>query len=264
MANQVVNLLHYRSLNLGEVPVNVEFGQIAINTFNGIHPVEPTLHDVSLFIGTGGDARVDEDGTDRTADVLIASVRTGEAPQSGKGWVRYQMRNLRASGDTMVGDLLMSGASIRFVPGASGNAELVLPTETAANVGEVGSIRYNTSVEYIQYHDGAAWVTLQPTDFQIGNTAPTLRVDGNALSLGDLWYDSLKGSLHFWNGASWTKVISQDYDFQIVSGLIPALRGNGIDPLVTGDWWYDNSATVPFLFFWDGTQWTNSTDGGTF
>ncbi len=60
--SQVVNLLHYRSLNIGQVPANLEFGQFAVNTYNGINPTLPNLREVYLFVGTGGDDRVAEDG----------------------------------------------------------------------------------------------------------------------------------------------------------------------------------------------------------
>ena len=254
MANQVVNLLHFRSLNLGEVPVNMEFGQLAVNTFNGIYPVEPTLHDVSLFIGTGGDARVDEDGTDRTADVLIASVRTGEALQSGKGWVRYQMRKLRASGDTMVGDLLMSGASIRFTPGTSGNAELVLPTDTTANVGEVGSLRFSTLTNNAQVYNGAEWVDLKSgNDFQVAATAPAVRSLGDDLVVGDFYYNTALNSLFVRVAGAWTSS-SNSRDFQL-STVAPVTKSDGITPLTAGDQYYDN--TGPSLYFYDGASWVS-------
>lgn len=249
--NQVVNLLHYRSLNYGEIPVNVQFGGIAINTFNALNPTLPSLVDASVFIGTGGDARVDEDGTDRTADVLIASVRTGEVPQTGQGWVRYQMRGVRASGDTMVGDLTMSGASLRFTPGATGNAELVLPTDTTATVGESGSLRFSTLTGSIQVHDGTEWIDIKSgADFQVAATAPTLRTTLTALQDGDKWWNSsINASFTFISGA-W--VPDAETTESQVTTTPPTLRSNG-DTLQPGDLFFD--PTLDTQFVWDGGGW---------
>ena len=211
MATQVVNLLHYRSLNLGEVPANLSFGQFAVNTYNGINPTLPSLREVYLFVGTGGNDRVAEDGTDLTADAAIAGGFAGEALVNGKGWVRYNLRSMKISGDSMTGDLILSGARLRFEQGTTGTAELILPSETvAATPTLAGSIRYNSISNLIEAWDGAAWIKPYTyLDFQTGTASPTLRSDGTStLVAGDQWYNSTGPSLYFWSGAAWVSFAS--------------------------------------------------------
>ena len=267
MANQVVNLLHYRSLNLGEVPVNMEFGQIAINSFNGISPVEPTNYDVSLFIGTGGDDRVDEDGTDRSADVLIASVRTAEAPQVGKGWVRYQLRKARTSGDTFTGDIVASGASIRFDPGVTGSAELILP-DTATNITptSVGSTRWNQTAKRIEVWDGATWkFSDKDTQAFYQNTAPTERVNGDPLVAGDEWYDTSVPPIvpYVWDGANWVTFTTND-THSFISDTVPVVRPD-LSILQEGDIWVNSVNMEPYVWYNDGNsqQWVSMIAGNT-
>ena len=210
MATQVVNLLHYRSLDLGAVPPNLEFGQFGINVYNANNPVLPTLREVYLFVGTGGNERVNEDGTDLTTEAFNAGAFAGEALVNGKGWVRFNLRSLSTGGDTMYGDLIMSGARIRFESGLSGNAELILPDETVST-GAVtaGSVRYNSLSTNIEVWDGTVWnPATSGLDFQSGVIAPIQRPDGSALSNGDQWYDSTGPSLYFWNGTVWVSFAS--------------------------------------------------------
>lgn len=59
--------------------------------------------------------------------------------------------------------------------------------------------------------------------YQISNSAPTQRVDGNSLVSGDLWFDNSNGNLRVWNGSSWaiiTPAQSVLDDVAIVSGAI--------------------------------------------
>ncbi len=202
--SQVVNLLHYRSLNIGQVPANLEFGQFAVNTYNGINPTLPNLREVYLFVGTGGDDRVAEDGVDLTADATIAGGLAGEALVNGKGWVRFNLRSMKLSGDTMYGDLIISGAKIRFESGSTGNAELILPDQTVAvSATLAGSIRYNTLSSKLEVWDGAVWASTGRIEFQSVAAAPTTKANGDALVPGDQWYDSTGPSLYFWDGTAW-------------------------------------------------------------
>lgn len=205
MATQVVNLLHYRSLNLGQVPANLEFGGFAVNTYNGIYPTVPTLREVYLFVGTGGNDRVDEQGND-----LSSMVAVGEPLVSQKGWVRFNLRSMKTSGDTMTGDLVMSGARIRFEVGSAGNAELILPDQTVASTATLpGSVRYNALSSKVEYWDGSIWSFLSSTDFQTATgSVPATRGDGvSTLQNGDRWFDNstTEPFLSFWDGTQWIK-----------------------------------------------------------
>ena len=310
MATQVVNLLHIRSLNLGQIPVNLEFGQLGINTYNGIYPVGPTLYNVSLFVGTGGDERVDEDGTDRSSDVAVASALSGEIAEPGKGWVRYELRKVKVTGDTMVGDLRISGASVRFDLGSTGNAQLVLPDQNVSTTGEPGALRYSTLTGSIQIYDGTqgSWVDIRASaDFQIANAAPAQRSTFTPLQSGDRWWNSATGAAYtyvggvweedaevtdsqvatvppttransgslqagdiyfdptldtqfVYDGAGWQKVIGSPGDYQI-GAVAPTLRSSG-DPLVPGDQWFDTTAGI--LKLWDGFAWFDVVQSANF
>lgn len=205
MATQVVNLLHYRSLNLGQVPANLEFGQFAVNTYNGINPTIPTLREIYLFVGTGGDDRVDEQGNDLSTNAAAAAALSGESLVSQKGWVRYNLRSVKNSGDSVTGDLIVSGARLRFDTGTTGTAEFVLPSETVAVTPTLaGSIRFNTTTSKIEAWDGAAWVRPDTyIDFQTATASPTTRSTGGTLVSGDQWYNSTGPSLYFWDGSAW-------------------------------------------------------------
>jgi hypothetical protein len=251
MATQVVNLLHYRSLNLGAVPVNLEFGQFAINAYNANNPTLPNLREVYLFVGTGGDDRVDEDGTDRSADVALASSFSGEAAQVGKGWVRFNLRSMKTSGDTMTGDLIISGARIRFETGLTGSAELILPNQTVATSPTLaGSVRYNSVTDKIEFWNGALWVSSGGSDFQINTGTPTVRSDGSSLVLGDWWWKNDTVQLYAWDGSAW-KESSKSVDVQLNTAAPTARSTTGT--LVVGDLWFDfltNNLNV-----WDGGGW---------
>ena len=205
MATQVVNLLHYRSLNPGQVPANLEFGGFAVNTYSGINPTLPTLREVYLFVGTGGNERVDEQGVD-----LSPIIAPGETLVSQKGWIRYNLRSVKNSGDSMTGDLVLTGARARFEVGATGTAELILPDEnTAVTPTIAGSIRYQTTTSKIQVWNGTAWVEVDNyKEFLQATLSPAARANGDALGAGDQWYNSAGPSLYFWSGSAWVSFAS--------------------------------------------------------
>tara|TARA_B100000902_G_scaffold3692_1_gene4735 strand:+ start:11801 stop:14971 length:3171 start_codon:yes stop_codon:yes gene_type:complete len=75
--------------------------------------------------------------------------------------------------------------------------------------------------------------------YQISNSAPTQRVDGNSLVSGDLWFDNSNGNLRVWNGSSWaiiTPAQSVLDDVAIVSGAVTYSEDLGIisDAVSTG------------------------------
>lgn len=243
---EVVNLLHLRSLNPGEVPINLAFGQMAINAFNVESPVLPELRETSLFIGTGGNQRVDEDGTDRTADAVTSASFTGEALQLNQGWVRYELRKFKVTGDTIIGELNVSGTKVRFNTGTTGNAELVLPSEFVAVTGEAGSIRYNTVSMGIEIHDGTNWTSPPDVfiDFQTAAVPPALRSDGTALVNGDLYYNSSLAETFIYQG-SWVET-GGGVHFESAA-IAPTTRSNGYG-LRQGDLWYDSSYGRTFWY----------------
>lgn len=251
MATQVVNLLHYRSLDLGSVPPNLEFGQFGINTYNANNPVSPNLREVYLFVGTGGNDRVDEDGTDLTATASTAGSFSGEALVNGKGWVRFNLRSLKTGGDSITGDLTMSGSRIVFEVGASGNAELILPDESVAVTATLpGSIRYNTLSTKVEVWNGTIWASTGGLDFQINTGQPTQRPDGAALVSGDLWWKNDTSQLYIWDGTVWQEA-SKSVDVQL-NTVAQGVRSTGAN-LVIGDLWFNfltNNLNV-----WDGGAW---------
>lgn len=83
----LVNLLHLRSVTQGQVPVNMEAGQIAFNLYNGI-TASNNSYAIDMFVGTGGDERRDFIGTDLTPDSLATSLITGEVVTNGKGFTK--------------------------------------------------------------------------------------------------------------------------------------------------------------------------------
>ena len=247
---QVVNLLHFRSLNLGQTPTNLEFGQFAVNTYNGNNPTLPNLREVFLYVGTGGNDRVDEQGNDLSAAAAAAAAAFGEALVNQKGWVRFNLRSMKLSGDSMYGDLIMSGARIRFEPGTSGNAELILPDElTAANATLPGSIRYNTTSGKVEFWDGA-WASLSPFDFQVATADPTTRSIGSVLADGDFYYNSILAKLYVYQTGVWSE--TQDNTDVQVNAAVPASRSNSGN-LRVGDIHFNPTSDT--LFVWDGAAW---------
>ena len=75
--------------------------------------------------------------------------------------------------------------------------------------------------------------------YQISNSAPTQRLDGNSLVSGDLWFDNSNGNLRVWNGTEWaiiTPAQSVLDDVAIVSGAITYSEDLGLigDAVTTG------------------------------
>ena len=76
--------------------------------------------------------------------------------------------------------------------------------------------------------------------YQISGSAPTQRVDGNSLVVGDLWFDNSNGNLRVWNGSAWaiiTPAQSVLDDVAIVSGAITYSEDLGLitDAASTGN-----------------------------
>lgn len=90
----LVNLLHLRSTTANQVPVNLEAGQIAFNLYDALN-TSTSEYGPRLFVGTGGNARVDAIGTDLTASALVTSAITGEVITAGKGWTTINLSLMR-------------------------------------------------------------------------------------------------------------------------------------------------------------------------
>ena len=75
--------------------------------------------------------------------------------------------------------------------------------------------------------------------YQISNSAPTQRADGNSLQVGDLWFDNANDTLRVYDGTNWA-IISPSQtvlnDISIVSGAITYQEDLGLisDSVTTG------------------------------
>ena len=75
--------------------------------------------------------------------------------------------------------------------------------------------------------------------YQISNSAPTQRADGNSLQVGDLWFDNANDTLRVYDGTNWA-IISPSQtvlnDISIVSGAITYQEDLGLisDAVTTG------------------------------
>lgn len=161
-----------RSFTEGEHPLNLEPGQIAFNMSPGNFDPAEYDYNMYMYIGDGGNARIDEGGT-----VLV----TGGL--AGKGWVRYRLRNASITGDNIYGDFSILGAKLKVEVDGSNKAELVLPKEsTTPTIGtEAGSVRWNSALAILQAWNGNKWDTTAKV--AVGLQAPTNP------SNGDLWLD---------------------------------------------------------------------------
>ena len=166
----LATIQNLRSFNAGEHPTDLEPGQIAFNMSQDNWDLDEISANIYMYVGNESDLRMDEDGT-----ILL------EGGSSGKGWIRYSLRNVRTSGDNVYGSLNVIGANVNISRSASSFAELVVPkvTDTPINGTNIGSVRYDQSTEKLQAWNGSKW----------GNTARVTVSDIAPAdpSQGDMW-----------------------------------------------------------------------------
>jgi hypothetical protein len=168
----LATLQQLRSFTGDEHPQNLEPGQIAFNMSTANFSTPALDYNMYMYVGNGTDARLDEGGT-----VLV----TGG--QTGKGWVRYRMRNVSVQGDNIYGDISVLGGNLKVESNGAQLAELIIPkeTDTPALGTETGSVRWNTVEAKMQAWNGFKWDNTSKVT--IDNTPPPNP------SNGDLWMD---------------------------------------------------------------------------
>ena len=173
----LATLQQLRSFVGDEHPLNLEPGQIAFNLSTANFDPTQGDYNIYMYIGNSSNDRFDEGGT-----------RLVTGGDTGKGWVRYRLRNLSPEGDTVYGDFTISGAKVSFTTNGSANSELVVPSDSVAPASgtATGSVRYNTTLSRVEAWNGGSWSTASRV--AVSATAPTLPLNG------DLWMDTALAS----------------------------------------------------------------------
>ena len=168
----LATLQHLRSFTVGEHPLNLEPGQIAFNMATSNFETSEGNYNIYLYVGNSSNQRIDEGGT------ILAT-----GGDTGKGWVRYSLRSVRTTGDTIFGNFTVKGGKLKVESNGASLAELVLPREsmTPTNGTDVGSIRWNTQSSILQAWNGAKWDTTSKV--VVSDSSPA------SPSNGDLWLD---------------------------------------------------------------------------
>lgn len=166
----LATLQHLRSFTVGEHPLNLEPGQIAFNMATSNFETSEGNYNIYLYVGNSSNQRIDEGGT------ILAT-----GGDTGKGWVRYSLRSVRTTGDTIFGNFTVKGGKLKVESNGASLSELVLPQEstTPSSGTEAGSIRWNTQSSILQAWDGLKWDTTSKV--VVSDTAPANP------SNGDLW-----------------------------------------------------------------------------
>ncbi len=169
----LATLQQLRTFEFDNHPIDLEEGQLAFNLAAGNIDAGESDYNIYMYVGNGSDLRLDEGGT-----VLVAG------GNQGKGWIRFRLRNVSVQGDSVYGNLNVVNSNFRvFKQGASGSAELLIPTEldTSVSGALAGSLRWNTQSSILQAWNGSKWDTT--TKVSVSTTAPANP------SGGDMWYD---------------------------------------------------------------------------
>lgn len=154
-------------------PVDLEPGQFAINISpDNLNP-ENNDYNTFLYIGNGSDLRIDEGGR-----VLV------DNGVKGKGWIRYRLRNINPEGDSVYGNITISGANLALQSKGNKKTELIVPklADSPSSGTQIGSVRWNTSLAVFEAWDGNKWDTTAKVT--VSDVAPPNP------SSGDMWFDS--------------------------------------------------------------------------
>ena len=135
-------------------------------------------------------------------------------------------------------------------PDADTNSILALtaPTTRAdATALQAGDLWVDSSTNTLSYYTGTAWTRIASSttgdthSFYI-DPAPTLRPDGTALVVGDMYVNSVSLVPYVWNGTTWAalKPLVDNDTNSILTASAPTSRANG-DPLQAGDLWTESA-----------------------
>ena len=283
----LVNLLHLRSVTQDQVPVNMEQGQIAFNLYDAVNPDPSGNYFVEVFIGTGGNDRRREDGTDRTADALISSLTTGEALISGKGWIQSSF----GGAYTPVPGLNLDLAGVTTYKSALDTLDSLLgylPTLNTNDKSSVVNAINELEVFVAQLTSGTQYVgSFNPTTDTIGAVsasglregyiagtalpAPTdaterhyfiVTTEGQLSGAGNTPTGFARvGDWIISNGLTWElyNYTNDQAAVTQVAPVAPTTRPLG-GPLQNGDLWYDSTNLGLFVWYDDGTstQWVQA------
>ena len=167
----LATLQNLRTFTFDNHPTDLEEGQLAFNMSAQNIDLAKNDANIYMYVGNGSNQRLDEGGT-----VLVAG------GTSGKGWIRYRLRNLGPQGGTFYGNVTVVDGKLKL-DNNTGSSELIIPTEakTPASGSEVASIRWNTLSKKLQSWDGTKWDNTNKVT--ISDTTPANP------SNGDLWWD---------------------------------------------------------------------------
>ncbi|MFZ9247283.1 MAG: hypothetical protein ACO23K_03315 [Ilumatobacteraceae bacterium] len=114
---------------------------------------------------------------------------------------------------------------------------------------------------------GTVWSPINSSGYTdtnsiLADTAPTVRVNGFSLEMGDIWVDSTNGSTYYWDGAAWVGIHALAPDsHSFASPVAPAIRPNG-DPIEDGDQWVD--IVTGRLYYYYSAAWHPTADTHAF
>ena len=198
----LVNLLHLRSVTQNQVPVNLEAGQIAFNLYDALNTYTSN-YAAEMFIGTGGNLRVDSLGADLTASALVTSASTGEVITAGKGWTKIILSDDFTPDNpsnlfSIVPAVVTKDQAIKELDKLFGPLSNLTTTNKTDLVGAINEV--NLSIA---------------SSIQVATVAPTTRATGTPLVTGDLWLDTgttdalgNTGKFNFWSVSAWKEVVS--------------------------------------------------------
>jgi hypothetical protein len=203
MTTTLATLQNLRTFQVDNHPTDLEEGQLAFNMAPENIDLSKNDANIYMYVGNGSDQRLDEGGT-----VLVSG------GTSGKGWIRYRLRNLGPGGGVFYGDVTIVDGKLKVTNDTS-HSEFILPLQnvTPANGSEVGSLRWNTSASQLQAWTGSKWDTTNKVI--VSTSAP------GSPSEGDLWWNPAGAGTLYVFTTSWVVASSG----AISTALQP---GNGV------------------------------------
>jgi len=137
----------------------------------------------------------------------------------------------------------------------------------------VGEFWYDTSEESLKLWNGSVWIEItgnigpgtSGNGVIISNTAPTLRLNGNPLEDGDLWFDCDTGLFYIYfvdvDSSQWVEITgdggnSSNGSVVITSDTAPTVREDNSN-LQDGDLWFDCNEGGFYVYYSDidSSQW---------